>query len=126
MIWHRNRKALKRASWLAIFAIVLQAILPALHHPAMAVPAGFDGARNLCVAPGSTAPADPAKVPGHHIPGCAICATMHAIGGFVPPTAPAIAISREFGAAMPASALIFLPRQWLRVRQQPRAPPVLT
>jgi hypothetical protein len=125
MFFQRRHKALKRASWLAIFAILLQAILPALHHPAMAAPVGADMARSLCLAPGSTAPADPTKAPAHHLPGCAICAAMHAIGGFVPPTAPAIAISRDFGVAVPASAVMFLPRQWLRNRQQARAPPIL-
>jgi hypothetical protein len=115
---------IRRASWLAVFAILLQAILPALHHPAMAAPVGADMARSLCLAPGGTAPADPVKAPGHHVPGCAICAAMHAIGGFVPPTAPVIAIGHEYGLAVSASALLFMPREWLRLRHQPRAPPI--
>jgi hypothetical protein len=125
MFFQRRHKALKRASWLAVLAIVLQAILPAIHHPAMAAPAGVDVARSLCLAPGSIAPTDPAKAPAHHLPGCAICAAMNAVGVFVPPIAPAIGVNRNYGVAAPTSALIFLPRQWLHIRQQPRAPPVL-
>jgi hypothetical protein len=125
MFLRHRHKAFRRASWLAVFAILLQAILPAIHHPAMAAPVGADLARSLCLAPGSTTPADPAKSPAHHLPGCAICMAAHAIGGFVPPTAPVIAIGRDHGFAVPASALIFLPRQWLHIRQQPRAPPIL-
>jgi hypothetical protein len=125
MFGRRRHKALKRASWLALFAILFQALLPLAHHPAaMAAPAGFDSAHNLCLAPGSTAPSDPAKAPAHHMPDCALCAAMHAIGGFVPPMAPAIAVSRDYVIATPVFALILLPRQSSRPRQQPRAPPL--
>jgi hypothetical protein len=50
---------------------------------------------------------------------------MHAIGGFVPPMAPVIAVGHEFAKAAQPSALAFPPRQWLQNRQQARAPPIL-
>ena len=125
MIWRRNKIATRRASWLAIFAILLQVILPPLHDAAMAAPIGPDTAHSLCLAPGSTGPAAPAKAPAHPSPGCAVCFAMQSIGGFAPPSAPVVFRSDDFGVATPASALIFLPRQWLHDHQQARAPPIL-
>ena|SRR5271168_3180659 len=133
MIRRRNRKATRPAAWLAMFAILLQALLPAVHHPAgMALAgvgndkiAGLDIAQYLCVAPSSTTPDKPGKVPAHHIPPCALCSAVHAIGGFAPPVAPVIAVSREFGIVAPTTTALVPLQQRPTPRQQPRAPPVL-
>jgi hypothetical protein len=122
---------LRPAAWLAAFAILLQAVLPLAHHPAgmaLAGAAGFNEARNLCLAPGSVpAPADaPDKAPAHHLPACALCQAVHAIGGFAPPTATPVLIARRNGAVAYAAAWT-APGAQRRVRasQQPRAPPIL-
>jgi hypothetical protein len=131
MIWRRNTRGTRPAVWLAMFAILLQALLPGVHHPAgMAFTgdkiAGLDIAQYLCVAPGSTTPDDPGKAPAHHhIPPCALCASMHAIGGFAPPNAPVIALSRDYGIVVPAAAALDLPRRQVNSTRQARAPPVL-
>jgi len=84
----RTPRSLRPSGWIALLAILLQALLPAWHHPADASPSGLGAgllARNLCVAPGS-APSEPAKQPAHHLPVCPICQTLHMLGGgFVPP-----------------------------------------
>jgi len=88
--------------------------------------AGLDVSQYLCVAPASTAPGEPTKVPDHHIQPCALCAAMHAIGGFVAPTTPVVAVSLHYGTAAPPAAItLVLPRARPNPRQQPRAPPVL-
>jgi hypothetical protein len=126
MIWNRSKNATKRASWLAIVAVLLQAILPAIHDAsAMAAPSGFDIAHNLCLAPGSTAPGNPDKARHHHLPACALCSAMHIMGGFVPPSVPAIPVRCDFANVQAFAPLVFEARQGLRVRQQPRAPPIL-
>jgi hypothetical protein len=126
MIWSRSKSVTKRASWLAIVAVLLQAILPALHDAsAMAGSQGFDAAHNLCLAPGSTVPGNPDKAPHHHLPACALCSAMHLVGGFVPPQSPAMPIRRHYGVVTPPASLVFAARPWLRVRHQPRAPPIL-
>jgi hypothetical protein len=86
-------KQMRPAAWLALFALLFQALLPLAHHPAgmasmdmaqMDMP-GYS-AGNLCMAPG-TAPADPHKDPAHKPPPCPICQTLQMLaGGFVPPS----------------------------------------
>lgn len=125
MITRRNKTATRRASWLALFAILFQALLPALHHPAMAAPVGTAIAHNLCLAPGSTGPSEPEKAPGHHVPACAICAALQTIGGFMPPTAPVLAMDRDYGIVVRVPAQAVLSPQQPHSRQQARAPPTL-
>jgi Protein of unknown function (DUF2946) len=131
MIWRRNNRGTRPAVWLAVFAILLQALLPGLHHPAgMALAgdriAGLDIAQYLCVAPGGTTPDDPGKAPAHHhVPPCALCSSMHAIGGFAPPDALVIAVSRDYGIVVPTAVTLALPRRQVDLPQQARAPPVL-
>jgi hypothetical protein len=130
MSWHRHRKPNRLAAWLAAFALLLQALLPALHHPggmALAGTLALGDAHHLCLAPGGgpVTPGDPGKAPGHHQQDCPICQAMHAIGGFAPPAAlvlahdaiaaPSVAITEP---ASPVSRRSFRP-------QQPRAPPSL-
>ena len=132
----RNRISLRRTAWIAIFALLLQALLPAFHHPAgMALAGALGGASdrtvaalesgNLCLAPGSTAPDDPGKAPAHHMPACALCAAMHVIGGFAPPATPVLALSPRSGTIVPPYSAIVLARRLQHARQQPRAPPFL-
>jgi hypothetical protein len=117
-------------AWLAAFAILLQSVLPALHHPAgmaLAGEAGFGESRNLCLAPGSIpAPADnPGKAPAHHMPACALCQAAHAIGGFAPPSTPMLAAVDDFPAVFPNQpAEAGLPRPGY-ARQRARAPPLI-
>jgi hypothetical protein len=134
MIWRRNRKATRPAAWLAMFAVLLQALLlPLGQQPAgMALAglggdtiAGLDIAQNLCHALGDTAPDDPGKAPLDHQQCCALCLAAHAVGSFTPPSAPVIAVSRDHGIVVPTATALVLPHQRLTLRQQPRAPPVL-
>jgi hypothetical protein len=133
MIARRKYRATRPAAWLAAFAILLQALLPALHHPASMALAGIGGdkiagldiAQYLCLAPGGTTPDEHDKAPAHHIPPCALCSAVHAIGGFAPPIAPVIAVSREYGVVVPTATALALPQQRPTHRQQARAPPVL-
>jgi hypothetical protein len=131
MIWRRNNKGTRPAAWLAVFAILLQALLPVARAPAgMAAPsgdtiAGLNIAANLCHALGETAPDDHGPGPVDHQQCCDFCLAVHAIGGFAPPSAPEIAVSREYGLVIPTAATIVLPRQQAGSTQQARAPPVL-
>lgn len=116
-----------RAAWLAILALLLPIIVPALHHPAsLALGQVLPTAtQNLCIAGGSGAglPVDKDRPSHHHVPACAICQAMHAIGGFAPPALLTIARPSATGMALPlrhvASRLLgcghFLP--------PPRGPP---
>ena len=89
-----RHRAHRRAAWLALVALFLQVVVPALHHPASAAaPIGAIAAA-FCVAPGSQAPApsDTDKSPAHGKQACAICQTLHMLGGgFVPPVGVALA-----------------------------------
>ena len=124
---NRRHSVFRRAAWVAVFAMLLQPLIPALHHPAGMAIAGTLGlgtGKNLCLAPGSepVGPAAPDKAP-HHQPECAICQAIHAVGGFAPPDAPAIAlpqsIAADFNPAVATTVLVRLPYP----SQQPRAPP---
>ena len=134
MIARRGYRASRPAAWLAVFAILLQGLLPVAQAPAGIAPAGLDGdiiagldiAQNLCHAPGDTTPDDPGKAPLDHQQCCAICLAVHAVGSFAPPPAPTVAVSREYGIIVPTETALVLPQQRsILRRQQPRAPPVL-
>jgi hypothetical protein len=125
----RSRQSLRSGAWLALLAVWLQAVIPAVHHPAgMALAGGFSAVyqSNLCHAPAPAAPGDPGKGPAQTMPACALCQALHAIGGFAPPSVVTAATFRVFesiafaAADNPAAA-----GRRLRDRQQPRAPPVL-
>ncbi len=133
MIARHGHRALRPAAWLAVFAILLQALLPMMH-PAGSMAraatsgdtiAGFDIAQNLCHAPGDTTPDDRGQTPADHQQCCAICLAVHAVSSFTPPAAPAVAVARDYGIVVPVEAALILPplRPNLR-QQQPRAPPV--
>jgi hypothetical protein len=126
----RRHKGFRWAAGLAAFAILLQSLIPLLHHPAgmaLAGSTGFGGGRNLCLAPGSVpAPADiPDKSPAHHLPACALCQAVHAIGGFAPPpptVLAAVGITATLFAHPHAAAAL---QRLGYARQRARAPPLL-
>ena len=131
MIWRRNNRGTRPAAWLAVFAILLQALLPVVRAPAvMAGPAGdtiagLDIAAHLCHAPGDTAPDDHGPAPADHQQCCDVCLSVHAIGGFSPPSEPILAVNRDYGVVIPTTATLILPRQQVNSPQQARAPPFL-
>ena len=106
-----KHRAFRRAAWLALFALFLQTIVPVLHHPASAALPDVVSA-NLCMAPGSppVAPSDPDKLPAHGTQTCAICQTLHILGGgFVPPDVVAVAPAVQLGTVsitIPAVAIL--------------------
>jgi hypothetical protein len=115
-----------------VIAILLQALLPAIHHPAgMALAgvgekiAGLDVGQYLCVAPGSIAPGEPGKAPVHRVQPCALCLAVHAIGGFAPPSGPVIIVPQDHDVVVRTAVAVIpppLPRS--SSKQQPRAPPI--
>jgi len=126
----RRHRAFRRASWLALFAILLQTLVPVPPPPANAARAGsasFEGA-NLCMAPGSI-PAGPAstddKAPAHKAPPCAICQSVQMLAaGFVPSAAASFGLPSDPGHARAA-----IPGPQVRERlaatgARARAPPV--
>ena len=129
MFLKHRRKARRPGSWLAVLAVLIQALMPALHHPAgmaMAGMPGFADAVNMCLAPGSTAPGDHDKAPAHQMPACALCQAVHAMGGFAPPTVSiALAVRSDVKVAFTATETVSVPQPAFRSNAQPRAPPTL-
>jgi Protein of unknown function (DUF2946) len=131
MIRRRNNRRTRPAAWLAVFAILLQALLPVVQAPTgLAGPggesiAGLNIAAHLCHAPGDTAPDDHGPAPVDHQQCCDFCLAVHAVGGFTPPSAPEIAVRREYGIVSPVETSLVLPRRQAGSTQQARAPPVL-
>jgi hypothetical protein len=116
------------AGWLALFAILFQALLPVVHHPAGVALAGAinPDSHNFCFAPGTGdhQPADPHKAPANHTPPCPICQAMHAVGGFVPAAAPSPVVTGNFEIADLFPQLESSGRSQPRETAQARAPPV--
>jgi hypothetical protein len=123
-----HRPMPRLAVWLALLALWLQALLPAVHHPAGAMSGLFGfGAGNLCTAPGSAPAAPQDKAPNHKPPPCPICQTFQILGaGFAPP-AP-IAIPLPHLRELAAHTILSITRIAERPRSRPRAraPPVPT
>jgi hypothetical protein len=124
----RNRRKTTRGAWIAIFAILLQALLPLVHHPAgmaMADTLPIGSAKNVCIAPGSAPvlPDKPTKTQ-HNPPLCEICQAIHAVGGFPPPAAPVLHIISTVEAIVVPSPSAFAALPAAFAPQQPRAPPV--
>jgi len=97
-----RHRSFRRAAWLALLALALQTLVPALHRPAAAAAPGFDAA-NMCIAPGNQAPTsgNTDKAPAHGQP-CAICLTLHMLAsGFAPPHAVVLPLPIAVAAAVP-------------------------
>jgi hypothetical protein len=132
MVTRRRHNAITPAAWLAVFAILLQVLLPAAKSPAMAhadrgsdTIAGFVIAQNLCHAPGDTAPDDQGQLPVDHHQCCAYCLAVNAVGSFAPPSGPIIAVDRHAETVVHTEVALTpppLPRS--SSKQQPRAPPI--
>jgi len=123
-------------AWLGVFAVLFQAWLPLVHHPAtLFAPSGgetaafdrlFGQTLVLCTAaglvqekilPGQHAPA-------HHVPVCPICQTLHVMGGFMPPGTASFAISSVlfFHHSIWPNAPGYIAR--IQLAGRPRAPPL--
>ncbi len=131
MFRRRNSKAFHRASWLAVLAVLFQALLPAVHDVGMAFagePGGLAAlsnvAEHLCLAPGSDAPSVP-KAPGHVNQPCTLCTAVHAVATFVPPVVPVVAEAANCRPIILAATSKTLPCRPVYPSQQPRAPPAL-
>jgi hypothetical protein len=100
MIIRPHRRASGPGVWLALLALWVQALLPAIHHPGAAMPGTITSAiaGSLCMAPGS-APVSPRdRAPEHKLPPCPVCQTLQILGaGFAPPATVAIPIPRFAG-----------------------------
>jgi hypothetical protein len=126
----RRFKRFPWASWLAVFALLLQTLVPVVHHPAgmaFAGSIGLDDPKNICFAPGTpqNPPGDSDKSPAHPIQQCAICQALHAVGGFAPSAPQVLAVNRDCGAVAFTSATVSVPRRWANASAQPRGPPSL-
>jgi hypothetical protein len=123
-----RHSAFRRAAWLALLALFLQIAVPLFHRPASAdVRAGISGA-NLCMAPGSVpaAPTDGDKAPAHKAPACAICQTLHMLGGgFVPPNDPGLLAAQPYGAVLSEISSDSFPQRRIVSDARARAPPTL-
>lgn len=132
MSTRRNGKAYRRASWLAVLAVLFQALLPSVHDAGMAFAAPADGvaaltdiSHHLCLAPGDQTPDTP-KAPAHLGQLCTLCTAAHAVTHFAPPPAPAVLDARNCIAVVPAATGKHLPcRPLSHGPQQPRGPPAL-
>jgi hypothetical protein len=131
MFRRRNSKAFQRASWLAVLAVLFQALLPAVHDMGMAFAGAPDGiaalgnvAGHLCLAPGNDAPSTP-KAPGRLNQPCTLCTAVHAVATFIPPAPPVLAVSGNCRPIVLAASGKSLPCRPIYPSQQPRAPPAL-
>jgi len=72
------------AAWIALLAILFQALLPLVHHPALFVAGNARPATilNLCMAP--VVPGEQHRKHPAHLPTCPICQTIASQSGFVP------------------------------------------
>jgi Protein of unknown function (DUF2946) len=123
MAFRSRRRAFRRASWLGVLAVLLQIVVPALHHPAAAASqlSIFSDAV-ICTGSGTSVP-DKDRGKSH----CPICwALQQLAGGFTTPTVPAgpqcsfdAGIANRLTVGVPSLASI--PRQ----AAQPRGPPRL-
>jgi hypothetical protein len=128
---HARTRGSHRAAWLALFAVLFQALLPAVHHPqgmAMAGGLGIAGGINICLAPGTppgnSAPADSGKNPAPHAPACPLCQAIHAIGAFAPPASPSLPARLGDAIALGVSVATRIEPRSHRTHPQPRAPPL--
>jgi len=131
MFTRRNGKAVRRASWLAVLAVLFQALLPSVHDAGMAYAAKADGvaaladiSHHLCLAPGDDQP-DAPKAPTHLGQLCTLCTAAHAVTHFVAPPAPAVLEARNCAPIILAATGKHLPCRPLSLGPQPRGPPSL-
>jgi len=129
MVRQGRHKTYSRAAWVAAFAMMFQALMPALHHPAGMAMAGAlspDATKNICIAaaPGTITPGDHDKSPAPKSGDCPICQAVHAIGGFVPPVGPVLTAASISDVSPLIPTAISVPLRRSYAAAQPRAPPV--
>lgn len=89
-MYRHNKTRLRWGAWLALLALVLEALVPAVHRPAAAMAAQMADTANMCMAPIGPhgAPTDTDKLPARKSPPCPICQTLQMLsGGYLPPSA---------------------------------------
>jgi hypothetical protein len=132
MITRRNSRAFRRSSWLAVLAILLQALLPSVHDTAMAYAAGQSGgaavladlSHHLCLASGNQAP-DAPKAPVHPNQPCTLCVAVHAITSFTPAAVPVVLEAPNCAPIIHAATGETLSCRSIALGPQPRGPPAL-
>jgi hypothetical protein len=124
-----RRRAAGAGVWLALLALWIQALLPAVHQPAGAMSGvfAFGMSGSLCLAPGSAPVVPQDKAPGHKTPPCPICQTFQILAaGFAPPAVAAIPLPRFAGLADTVTIYDTALPGHQRARPRARAPPLAT
>jgi hypothetical protein len=122
----KRRSSARVGLWLALAALLLQVVLPAVHYAGGVAPdrVAFETAHSLCLAPGAVPPTQPDKAPVHKSLPCPICQTFQLLGaGFIPPSTVAIPLPQQAGSIVHhAFAALMQPRRRYGDAQA-RAPP---
>lgn len=117
------RPARPLATWLAVFALLVQSLAFALHGP-LRVLAGADGGLVICTAEGlkRIGASEPDRPPRPAEHACSACVTL-ASAAIPPAAAPATAIAYAAAGTMTPAFREALPARSTIVAAQPRAPP---
>ena len=124
MDMQRNSKIFRRAGLLAVMAMLLQILVPLIHHPVLA--SNVNEGISHCGMQGGMppVPAHTGKTPASKIPSCPICQSLHLLnGGFAPPNTVKLVTSDPVRQVYQLPLLSFVPRRIL-ITGQARAPPV--
>jgi hypothetical protein len=123
---HRRHSTRRPRAWIAIWAILVQPLLPIAHHPAsLALGQSLAATdHNLCQGSAGAPRDSDHKGPIHKVPTCPICQAVHAIGGFPPPTAVMLKSSFPYAIVVAVVTDNSAPRRLARVAAQPRGPPL--
>jgi hypothetical protein len=118
---------IRRAAWLALFALLLQTLVPLVHQPAAMASAAGQVIR-ICssLARGAGESSDADKSATHKLPSCPVCQSLKLLaGGFVTPVPVAFfADAERLADYAPHHAAITI-TPWRISVAQPRAPPTL-
>ncbi len=119
-----HSKHFRRAAWVAVMAVLLQILVPLIHHPVQV----FDGKNLHICGLNNHLPSQPdnEKAPAQKSPACPVCQTLHMLGnGFVTPHAPVI--TEVYIAANPVYDFTNKPviPRLISPSARPRAPPTL-
>lgn len=119
------------SAWLGVAALLLQTLAPLVPMPAMEVTSlAFGGPAALCLASADGAKALPGdhdhdKAPAAKIQPCAICLSLHLLGGFLPPSTETAFVPSSENSVIDRVAEIPALTRWTATGTQPRAPPIL-
>jgi Protein of unknown function (DUF2946) len=85
----RHTKLYRSAAKLALFAILLQTLLPLIHHPAQAAP--MQAGVHICSVTHHTTNSDKSSAPKQQ---CPVCSALHLFGGgYMPPAGDEIIVA---------------------------------